>query len=580
MKRLLILICLMLLSVGCSAKSETSKIKISDSPLVMEKYDQDNQISSFSVKSMDGTLHEVANNVDSTDYNDFYYNYNYYCLNDGSFIYLDYNNNLQRVFKDNTKKTISNDIAMQEDNIYDEDLGYVVSSINNSFDDQIYNNTKKTYGVSLDCSTIGYIDSNLNLHIQHSSDENSDLELNSDVTNFTMNTSGEYIYYLKQGNQLYFYNNDNNKGKIANNVQYFFISPNGKYVTWVNTENKVYTRNISSQDNKEIFTPETSSDVLPFKIYDNGSILYLNHFFDGIGELSIYLNGKTQNIASDIAYFTEIGNKVYYINKNNALCEKNINDLNNKEKIISDSLSSYSVISLNNTVYILDDDDNLYKINKDSKLEKISDDISCSELDYYKYSNILYNDMVFTKNKNQNNIAGLYIYNGNDKIKIADNVRTFRSNSKYVVYMDNNYRIHLYDIKTKKDTIEVENSKQYSKIYFGNQVWCVVTLKSDIIQGNWESTDNNKIIINNKDVKSIKFNEDSTATFYFYDGSEYTDSYEQINDIAVSYYMRVSFQNLYHNDSNHNYDIYLNKNTELLQLSYDTYSYKYKNVSN
>lgn len=490
----LVAICLILL-IGCNKKA----IK-EDGTLILQNQEV---ISCYNYKSFEDPdfftedLYEnqffikKENKKVSEITDDAMFNFDYIYLNEeNKFLYVDRYKGLNIISKNNIKNIVGENVAIEENCPYDLDFGCI-----DRFNSFLYPETKiknKAYGASKNGKTIAYIDLNLDFFIIK--DDSARKHIDKNVSSFTLDYFGENVYYIKNENQLYLYKNKENK-KIATGVKNFFISKDGNNVVWIDNNYNVYTKNISDNTINKICN--SKDGVYAVIGYDN-SIIYTK---GNSKTLYRYLNQKNIKIASDVIGFCQYKNKIYYINVKNNLFEIDLKDNYKKSKIRS---NIKNFVLSNSKLYFLDYDKNIYKKENNKSLTKIASNV---DEDYA----IIENDVVYKKDD------AIYVNNK----KIADRVKAFCFNSSYIAYVDSKDRVHIYDVKNKKDSIQIKNAKKYAKIYLGNNFLYKPTLEFDNINkivGYWYSDE--PFNFDNKKGNLIKFEPNNKVTIFYSDNTK------------------------------------------------------------
>ncbi|MGN1032154.1 MAG: PDZ domain-containing protein [Intestinibacter sp.] len=477
MKKLLFLIIFTVLLVGCN--KDTNNINFTESStLIMTKENSllDGSSRDFFVKSKEGEICKVPYYSDEEIYT--------YLQNSDSFLYIDQEKNLQKVNNSGQSELIGTNVVLDKmedvnknylDFVEYRDFGYMPN-----ISESLYpNDFEKSYGASMNGKTIAYIDSNLNLYVKK--DDKDCKKVDSCVTSFTIDYTGEYVYYLKNSEELYVYHNDEFT-KIANNVNQFLISKNGEKVIWLSLELKMYIKDLSEGDKNEICAGE---QAISAKIYDD-TVLYLRNTSDDRLDLYLYSKGKSEFIESDVFMFSQDKEKIYYIDSENNLWETDANDLSKKNKIKIDVMEFKIEDSV---LYFLDNDSNLYKKEENKDYIQIANDVA---VDGYT---IVDGNIIYKNNRNQ-----IFVNDEN----IGDCKYGFCFNSSYVAYIDKQNQVHIYDAKNKKDSIEIEDAKKYSSIYLGDKPLYQYYFSLEDIQGYWNSVDGN-FILNGQNVKMLEF---------------------------------------------------------------------------
>lgn len=453
MKKLLILLAFISLAiVGCN-KNEAVKV-VEDNTLIMTKSNSDLSTSNLYMKGQDGQETKLSNNL---MYNEgSYYEDVYYLNGENKCLYVDEDRNLQMVSEDGEKEKIGSDVA-STDYILDQDNYY------GNMESSLETLTPSGFGASKDGSTIIYVNYEGNLYMKKSGEAEKE-KISSEVTAFQIDITGEHIYYIKNGYDLYVYTNGESE-KISSDASQFKISDNGKFIAWTNSESELYIRNLDSED-KEKLSSDTS-DLYSSIICDDGSVVYLSD-----GELYIYTNGDKQKVASDVIDFCKNDKKICYLNNDQDLYEISTDKTGEKNKIHSDVMD---IEIFDSTLYFTDEDMNLFKMQDGKDAEKVGNDLI--SVSYY---NVVDGNLVYMKSDNS-----IYL---NDK-KIVSNSKGFTYNSVCFGYVDQKNQVHVYNFKDKKDSVQIKNAKKYSYIYLGNKILYSNELEPKDLEGYWKFTD-------------------------------------------------------------------------------------------
>lgn len=550
----LVATCLILL-VGCN-KKDIKYIK-EDGTLILQNQEV---VSGYNYKSFENPdfftenlyknqfFIKKENKKVSEITDDAMFNFDYIYLNqENKFLYVDRYKDLNIISKNNIKNTIGEDVAIEENCSYDLDFGCI-----DRFNSFLYPEIKiknKAYGTSKNGKTIAYIDLNLDFFIIK--DNSARKHIDKNVSSFTLDYFGENVYYIKNKNQLYLYRNKQSK-KIASGVKNFFISKDGNNVVWIDNNYNVYTKNVSDNTINKICN---SKDGIYAVIGDDNSIIYTK---GNSKTLYRYLNQKNIKIDSDIIGFCQYKNKIYYINVGNNLFEIDIKD-NYKKSNIKSNIKNF--ILSNSKLYFLDYDNNIYKKENNENLTKIASNV---DEDY----SIIENDIVYKK------YNAIYVNNK----KIADRVKAFCFNSSYIAYVDSKDRVHIYDVKNKKDSIQIKNAKKYAKIYLGNNLLYKSTLEFDNINeiaGYWYSEE--PFNFDNKKGNLIKFEPNNKVTFFYNDNTKKSYDLTIDKDYGCLYFSKLNTSD---EISFTIRDIELKKISLIINNIKYSYGYDFKKISN
>lgn len=436
------LICTMLLA-GCSnTKGNDSQVKGADNTFVMLKdvsgEDDTYYTSDVYIKYEGKDEEKIASGI----YRD---SIREYLEGDNSIIMQDKENNLYKYSSDGDKEKIGTDL-MEILSISETDT--------------------TPYEVSSNNETIAYITSDESLYIKY---PNKDKEkVASSVYYYEVDNTGNYLYYLNLENELYVYDNKGEKNKISSDVQSFIISDSGEKVAFLTNDEILYTKNIGSDEKIKINSG--AIDIYSVGFYDDDSITYLNDYNGEKGELYIYPKKDDKSkIASDIKLYGRIDDKFYYINSEDVLCEKMINE--DKSTTIASDVQD--IILIDNGIIYINKDGDIYTKENNKEAVKIGNNI----MDTDKISIVDDNEIVYLMKDNE-------LFRGKDKI--ATEVLNYVSNSKIVAYVTKNKEIHSYNIKSKQDKVEISDAKSYSQIYLEDQFLFSNTLEPYEVAGFWK----------------------------------------------------------------------------------------------
>lgn len=478
-KKYLIIMVFTLLLTGCKSekiKQVNVKTKDTDNTFIMVKNEESNGelLSEFYVKYEGKDKNKIASNIPA-------YNMFEYLEGKQSMLIQDYENNLVKYDSEGEKEIIGKELI--DSNL--ESISYKVSSNN---------------------ETVAYLTDDESLYIKEK-DKDKDKVANN-VWNYEIDATGKYIYYINNENNLYMYNDGKNE-KIASDVYSFKISNNGETVVFLNNEENLYVKNINNEDKEKINSGMV--EISSVNIYENGIVTFLNDFDydDYKGELYIY-NGTDKNkIASDVIQYIKKDDKFYFINEEGILYEKALGD-DKSNKLLSD------------VEYMEDIKDGIVYINKDGNIYSKQDNKDAIKLG----KNIMSKELLNVANGEEI----IYLTENNDLFigdnKIAQEVINYVFNSEIISYVTKNKEVHSYNLKDKKDTIEIKNAKDYSYIYLEDQLIFSNSLEPYELAGFWEVT---PPIDYESEKYVLEFSGNTKLIFHNTDGQKNTTTYKVEN---------------------------------------------------
>lgn len=413
-----------------------------------------------------------------------------------NFLYVDSYRNLRIVSKNNFNRIIGKNIAIREDNKYNLDFGYIEKF--GYFLNPYSKDIKKSFGASKNGKTIGYIDSKLDFFI--SKNGNARKYISDNVTSFTIDYFGKNVYYTKDKNKLYLYKNGNSQ-KITDDIKNFLISKDGNNVIWIDSNYDIYFKNIETNNKYKICNDKNGIYAI---INDDNSILYTK-VNSKSKDLFRFSNNKNQKIVSDVIGFLQYKNIIYYIDEENNLFEIDIENNYKKNKIKS---NIKKFVLFDSKIYFLDYNNDVYKKENNKKIENVASDVSD---DYV----ILDDNVVYKKNN--------LIYINNKKI--SDKIKAFTFNSHYIAYVDIKDQVHVYNVKNKKDSIQIKDAKKHSRIYLGNNFLYQTNINTEDIKGYYCTQED--FFINNKRGRLVKFEKNNKIIFFFDDNTKQEYFYEK-----------------------------------------------------
>ena len=428
-----------LMLTGCkseSIKQINNKKQDTDNTFIMIKNEEsgDELLSEIYVKYEGKDKNKIASNIPA-------YNMIDYLEGKKSMLIQDDENNLVKYDSEGEKETIGKELIGSDT----EAIPYKVSSNN---------------------ETVAYLTDDESLYIKEK-DKDKDKVANN-VWNYEIDNTGKYVYYVNNENNLYIYS-DGNSEKIASDVYSFKISNNGETVVFLNSEDNLYVKNINSEDKEKINSGTV--EISSVKIYEDGIVTFLSDFDyeDYKGELYIYNGTDKSKIASDVIQYIKKGDKFYFINEDGTLYEKSLGD-EKSNKVLSDV--EY-MRSINGGIVYINKDGNIYSKQDSKEAIKIGKNIMSKEL-----LNIANGEEIIYLTENNDLFVG--------ENKIAQEVINYVYNSEIIAYVTKNKEVHSYNLKDKKDTIEIKNAKDYSYIYLEDQLVFSNSLEPYELAGFWE----------------------------------------------------------------------------------------------
>lgn len=501
-----------LMITGCKSNNlNQSKVQNTDNTFVMIKNENsgDEILSEIYLKYEGKDKNKIASNIPASNKID-------YLEGKEAILIQDNDNNLVRYNSEGEKEVIGKN-TIQEDEFY------------------------TPYKVSEDNETIVYLSEDESLYIK---EKDSDKEkISSDVWAYEIDDSGKFVYYLKGDGDLYLYSNGNSE-MISKDIHSFIMSSDGEDVVFLNNDETLYFKNINSEDKEKINVENV--DISSVDIYPENTITFLSDVDEEnyTGELYIYNKDGENKISSDVKDYIKRDNKFYYIDDNSILKEKNLGDKKSK-KILSDV---DHIIETNDGIMYINKDGNVYykKDNKDPiKLEK----------------NVLNKEVINIGNNEQ-----LIYLTDNNKLfigeeEIAKDVSNYVYNSQIIAYLTEDKKIYSYNIKDNSTNLEIDNAKEYSQIYLGDQLIFSNNLESSDLKGLWKlgNMDTGIMIIEfsgkNKIISSYPGALKNTSTYEVLwsdedimeikeDGDEISMTIEKIDDKYISMTYNGSTQDL------------------------------------
>lgn len=439
-KGLFIVLSLALICTGCSSKNGSKgKQADRDNSLILLKNDENNSddMTDVYIKTEGKDEEKIASDVPTYTKKD-------YINGEQSILIQDKENNLYKYNLKKEKEKIASDLSSDEINSYE----FMPSS-----------------------NTIAYISSEKSLYVKY---EGKDKEkIANDVVLYRMSTDGKFIYYMNTDEELYLYKEDGNKEKISTDIQSFDIVNNKGDVIFINNDYNLYLK--STDKNDKVKISSDVSNLWGVKSNDE-EIMYISeyNYKDLKGELYLYKNNVSEKIASDIRSYKYRDNKFYFINSDDELYEKEIGK-EESNKIKSD-INYVSFIK--DGIVFTNSDGDIYIKKNNKEDEKIGNDMK-------ENSNVsIINDeeLLYIKSSGE-----LFL----DKDKIASDVIGYSFNSENIAYSTKNKEIHFYNLKTKKDNIEINNVGKYSEVYLGNKLIYSKNLEPKDLNGFWKADEYN-----------------------------------------------------------------------------------------
>ncbi|MCC0733457.1 YARHG domain-containing protein [Clostridioides sp. ZZV14-6009] len=439
-KGLFIVLSLALICTGCSSKNGSKgKQADRDNSLILLKNDENNSddMTDVYIKTEGKDEEKIASDVPTYTKKD-------YINGEQSILIQDKENNLYKYNLKKEKEKIASDLSSDEINSYE----FMPSS-----------------------NTIAYISSEKYLYVKY---EGKDKEkIANDVVLYRMSTDGKFIYYMNTDEELYLYKEDGNKEKISTDIQSFDIVNNKGDVIFINNDDNLYLK--STDKNDKVKISSDVSNLWGVKSNDE-EIMYISeyNYKDLKGELYLYKNNVSEKIASDIRSYKYRDNKFYFINSDDELYEKEIGK-EESNKIKSD-INYVSFIK--DGIVFTNSDGDIYIKKNNKEDEKIGNDMK-------ENSNVfIINDeeLLYIKSSGE-----LFL----DKDKIASDVIGYSFNSENIAYSTKNKEIHFYNLKTKKDNIEINNVGKYSEVYLGNKLIYSKNLEPKDLNGFWKADEYN-----------------------------------------------------------------------------------------
>lgn len=438
-KWLFMVLSLVLICTGCTKNNSKNSQDKRDNSLILLKRDEDNSdgMTDVYIKTQGKDEEKIASDIPIDTKRD-------YINGEQSILIQDKENNLYKYNLKKEKEKLASDLISSELNSYE----FIPSS-----------------------KTMAYISSENSLYVKYDGKDKE--KIANDVVLYKISQDGKYIYYVNTDEELYLYKENEDKEKISTDIKNFDIINNKGDVIFINNDDNLYLKSLDKNDKVKI-----SSDVsnLWGVKSDEEDIMYISeyNYKDLKGELYSYKNGKSEKIASDVRSYRYRNNKFYFINSDDELYEKEVGK--DESKKIKSDIDYISLI--NDGIVFINSDGDIY-IKKDNKEEeKIGNDMK-------ENSNlsIINNDkLLYVKSSGE-----LFL----DKEKIASDVIGYSFNSENIVYSSKNKEVHFYNMKTKKDKVEMSNIQKYSEIYLENELIYSKNLEPKDLSGFWKADEYN-----------------------------------------------------------------------------------------
>lgn len=438
-KWLFMVLGLVLICTGCTKNNSKSSQNKGDNSLILLKSDEDNSdgMTDVYIKTQGKDEEKIASDIPIDTKRD-------YISGEQSILIQDKENNLYKYNLKKEKEKLASDLISGELNSYK----FIPSS-----------------------KTMAYISSENSLYVKYDGKDKE--KIANDVVLYKISQDGKYIYYVNTDEELYLYKENEDKEKISTDIKSFDIINNKGDVIFINNDDNLYLKSLDKNDKVKI-----SSDVsnLWGVKSDDEDIMYISeyNYKDLKGELYLYKNGTSEKIASDIRSYRYRDNKFYFINSDDELYEKEVGK--DESKKIKSDIDYISLIK--DGIVFRNSDGDIYVKKNNKEDEKIGNDMK-------ENSNLsIINDdkLLYIKSSGE-----LFL----DKDKIASDVIGYSFNSENIVYSTQNKEIHFYNMKTKKDKVEMSNIQKYSEIYLENELIYSKNLEPKDLIGFWKADEYN-----------------------------------------------------------------------------------------
>ncbi|EQF24161.1 YARHG domain protein [Clostridioides difficile CD160] len=438
-KWLFMVLGLVLICTGCTKNNSKSSQNKGDNSLILLKSDEDNSdgMTDVYIKTQGKDEEKIASDIPIDTKRD-------YISGEQSILIQDKENNLYKYNLKKEKEKLASDLISGELNSYE----FIPSS-----------------------KTMAYISSENSLYVKYDGKDKE--KVANDVVLYKVSQDGKYIYYVNTDEELYLYKENEDKEKISTDIKSFDIINNKGDVIFINNDDNLYLKNLDKNDKVKI-----SSDVSNlWGVKSNDEdIMYISeyNYKDLKGELYLYKNGTSEKIASDIRSYRYRDNKFYFINSDDELYEKEVGK--DESKKIKSDIDYISLIK--DGIVFRNSDGDIYVKKNNKEEEKIGNDMK-------ENSNLsIINDdkLLYIKSSGE-----LFL----DKDKIASDVIGYSFNSENIVYSTQNKEIHFYNMKTKKDKVEMSNIQKYSEIYLENELIYSKNLEPKDLIGFWKADEYN-----------------------------------------------------------------------------------------
>lgn len=419
-----------------------------------------------------------------------------------------------------------------------------------------------SYSYSDDESTVAFIrtvddneESLSELYIRKFGNEKE--KITADLPHYTgsdrymMSNDASKIFFLNNDNVLYSVAGSNDKEKIAADVSDFSVTADGEAYTYRNNQNSYYVKWADDRESQKI----TSEAVGKMIINDDGRLAAFTGSFNaekGVGELYIAIkNSDLIKIASDVKQFDLVknGQYLYYINDEDVLYVKELPQVteetsHNQSKFSSDvgvtektklraDVLSYSINPDNNSVLIIDNDNNLYLSDGQDEKIKVASDVT--------QVRVFANSFIFLNKNGQ-----LYLNSDiSDTEKISDNNKTiaqyitgFETSTygKYVIFSTSEDDAIMVCIDGQNPDVIITDSSAYDEIMYNDKIVYEKKLKLGDIVGNYKSVDLDmafKITADSKFVYYTTGQEQENTAFYAYGIDKFMLSMESDDQNSV-----------------------------------------------
>ena len=374
---------------------------------------------------------------------------------------------------------------------------------------------------------IYFITKNSDLYLKEKDKEKD--KISSNISNCLVADAS--LVFSDNENSLFMKKSGKDKIKLASNVMDVRFNSTLNNIAYV-SEGALYLKDIEKDDKDKLADKNNSA---PFEFVSDTALVYMEDYdsTNKKGELFYKELGKVKRkLASDVSSFNVFSDGIFYINSDKTLYFRDYKSDKNT-KILDDATET---IRSKGSIFALDKDKNLYKVNANREKEKLNQDVVKNEVTA---------DSIASTNKEKE------LYIGNKKI--ASDVVDFRVNGKEIAYINNLNEVYIIKDGITSEKV-IDNAKDYKKIQFNDYTLFTNTLGASDITGCWKLSDgsNNLAYIKFYEVNNfseIAFNDFITTEQYKIENS--TEDSMNINvDNTIIKIQKIDENTLKINDNN------------------------------